>query len=627
MGVLGDVNLRSGKSVQKEGASELITINGETKPLSEFSAKDALKAIVGPENSILTPRKRRSKYGSKASISAGVIPSCSNRMSLTGDGKMRFRFRKADVKDCAAGISDYPKYVEGVQKAHEQWRHEAAALPYCARLRDIKSSIWRTAYKSAHLPYIDKESVGFRIQDSEDKASHRINSAYREVPQSCQRLPALSSVELKRVIDDFVTVAYCGGPINAISIAPNPMPNDEEVVVVVTYPCETTLAGKDMRKAQGLVQFWLHSSEGTRSGLRPWFVLKSNFGLVFDAHWLDRPKCCKEDTLIGFLALSTAHGALLIYRLDSTSVSSPCSDAKELPVVEPEPALILFQPKPWLSGGVIEENSEPRFPPPLTSIAWCTRDEAQYIVAVNAAGGAVIWDMQRSLDTPYVLLDSSWCSPAASATFIGGFEVALSFRERMIRVYDVRTYQCTLEENTVRTAGARATSQPRLFSGFFTFQSEYFPVGTDGTDVPLNGVSFVCAETKSEGFFVLCVHHFRHEFMTWDVNACSENAVIASCGADGKLLLSTNGRLVTTCHIKDYGFSLLKTALTLVRKRISTPEEESMEELLAKMEARQESVENASGNEQKRPAAPSYSTHEESLQSLWLDIYLKADSV
>ncbi|CAJ0602875.1 unnamed protein product [Cylicocyclus nassatus] len=52
IGVLGDVDLRNGKSVQKEGASELTTISGETKPLSEFSAREALEAMVGPEKAI-----------------------------------------------------------------------------------------------------------------------------------------------------------------------------------------------------------------------------------------------------------------------------------------------------------------------------------------------------------------------------------------------------------------------------------------------------------------------------------------------------------------------------------------------------------------------------------------------
>ncbi|PIO60184.1 hypothetical protein TELCIR_18325 [Teladorsagia circumcincta] len=72
--------------------------------------------------------------------------------------------------------------------------------------------------------------------------------------------------------------------------------------------------------------------------------------------------------------------------------------------------------------------------------------------------------------------------------------VALAFRERLVRVYDVRSYECSLEENAVRTAGSRVTSQPRLFSGFFAFQSEYFATG----DIPTNGAWFDDVGCSSE---------------------------------------------------------------------------------------------------------------------------------
>ncbi|KHJ99408.1 zinc finger, C2H2 type [Oesophagostomum dentatum] len=617
MGALGDVNLRSGKSIPKDGADETIVINGESRPLSELSAKDALKAVIGPEVSLMTP-KRRCKRANRASITSGVIPPSSNRMSLTGDGKVRFKFRKADVKGCVAGIAEYPTYVESVKQAHEQWVRDTAALPYCARLLEIKSSKWKSTHLSSRLPFISKESVGFRIQENVDKNS------YQEVPPSCQRLGMFSSVEIERDTHDYASVAYCGGPINAISIAPNTLPSGEEVVVIVTYPCDTSLVGKDMKTTQGLVQFWLHSSEGSRSKIRPWFIMRSNFGVVFDAHWLDRPSSSEDDTLIGFLALSTAQGVLLLYRIDTTTVSSTASDPKKLPVFEPDPGLILRQSGPLAANDTAQtEDSAPHFPPPLLSIAWCTRDEAQHIVAVNAAGAAVIWDLHRSTDAPYVLLDASWCSPVARAAFINGFEVALSFRERIIRVYDVRTYECTLEEGRVRTAGSRVTGQPRLFSGFFTYQSEYFASG----DVPCNGVSFVCPETKADAFFVVPLAN-RHEFMTWDVSASPMNAVVATCGADGKLLLSANGRLVTPSHTSDYGFSLLKTALCIVRRRIAIPEKESIQELVSKMEAPSEGGASTAngGDPPKKRACPSYSTHELAVQNLWLDIHLNPDS-
>ncbi|ETN79929.1 hypothetical protein NECAME_09500 [Necator americanus] len=256
MGGLGDVNLRSGKSILK-GASETIMINGEAKPLSELSAQEALEALIGPGKSI-KGKKRRSAANNRVSISAGLIPESATRMSLTGDGKMRFKFRKADARGCLSGISEYPKYLEHVMEAHKQWAQETAALPYCGRLLDIEASVWQTAYESSHLPFISKESVGFRIRETDDKSGHE------KVPETCERLRVFSSTELKREIYDHVTIAYCGGPINTISIAPNTMPGNEEVVAIVAYPCDTSLVGKDMMKTSSYIQFWMHKCKGLR---------------------------------------------------------------------------------------------------------------------------------------------------------------------------------------------------------------------------------------------------------------------------------------------------------------------------------------------------------------------------
>ncbi|VDO35340.1 unnamed protein product [Haemonchus placei] len=598
MGALGDVNLRSGKSILKD-SDETIEIDGVPKLVSELSAEEALKSILGPKQSVLTPKKRRPLTGARASVSEGVIPEHSTRITISGDGKMRFKFRKADIKGGVAGMAGYPRYLDYVRKSNEKWNEEVSALPYCAHLSDIKPSIWKPISNSTSLPYSSKESVGIRLFEQR-------HVDQQEVPDSCRRLRAFNTAELTNERDESVTIAYCGGPINAIRIAPNTMPSGEEVVAVVTYPCETTLVGKNMRKADGFVQFWLHSSnEKGSSAIVPWFVLKSDYGLVFDVCWLDRPRLSPDDTLIG---------------IDTNTISS----SQGVPVVNPDPGLILRQPKNVFLDKPEDENSEQPFSPPIYALTWSAKSSAQYIVGVNAAGGAVIWDLQRSIDTPQVLLDSTWSSPVTAASFIGTYEVALAFRERLVRVYDVRSYECSLEENAVRTAGSRVTSQPRLFSGFFAFQSEYFATG----DIPTNGVSFICTETKSGGYFVVPLGN-RHGLMTWDVAASCVNATVASCGVDGRLLLSSNGRLVTFASPCDYGFSLMKSSLTLTRRvlrRVSEPEAVNIETLFSKVEPPDDY--NDHTNEKEAPvrrACLCYTTHDETLEHLWLDISLNSD--
>lgn len=55
-------------------------------------------AKLSNPNIFQTPRRRRSAGGGRASVSAGVIPETSTRLTVSGDGKMRFKFRKADAK-------------------------------------------------------------------------------------------------------------------------------------------------------------------------------------------------------------------------------------------------------------------------------------------------------------------------------------------------------------------------------------------------------------------------------------------------------------------------------------------------------------------------------------------------
>uniref|UniRef100_A0A158P9A2 C2H2-type domain-containing protein n=1 Tax=Angiostrongylus cantonensis TaxID=6313 RepID=A0A158P9A2_ANGCA len=593
--------------------------NVDDELAKDFSAEEALHAILGPYRSISSPKRRRTFGGCKVSVSAGVIPENSTRASITGDGKLRFKFRKADIKDGFDGLAGYPRYLGQVRKSLEQWKNEVSELSYCSRLLEIQPSVWSSYSDSSVLPFTLKESVGFRIFESKKQDNEK------SVPTSCRRLQALNTVELENG-DEYVTIAYCGGPINAIRVAPNSMSSDEEVVAVVTYT----------------------------SKLRMWFILKSNYGLIFDVQWLDRPRSSSEKSLIGFIALSTAQGVILIYRLDTTSVPSPSLHSQNFPIVEPNPAIILEQEKFFDKPSDANSYS---FPPPIHTMAWSARANAQHIVGVNAAGAAVIWDLQRSSDAPHVLLDPAWSSPATSAAFINTFEgngrlflkvyIALSFRERMVRVYNIRTYECSLEENTVRTAGhinfflsqcliflilstsllkmklvsfvlfylrSRVSSQPRLLPGFFAFQAEYFSSGT----VPSNGVCFICTEAKSDGYFVLPLAN-KHELMTWDVTTSPTNAVVASCGVDGRLLLSANGRLATFGSSMDFAFSVLKSALAITRRRISDPESQRLGNLKNNSEA-------AEGKEPHPQACPSYTTHEDTLQHLWLDISLKPET-
>ncbi|VDL83453.1 unnamed protein product [Nippostrongylus brasiliensis] len=174
IGGLSDVTLRGGKAIL----------------LTEINAEDAIKSLLGPNRTLVTPKRRRNVGGNRACIAAGVLPENSPRLTTSGDGKMRFKFRKADKKGLA-GMAAYPRYLDQVKRSHTMWEEEVSALPYCARLSEI---------------------------NCKDHA---------DIPVNCRRMKALSTTELRNEKNETVTVAYCGGPINAIRIAPNTMPSGD----------------------------------------------------------------------------------------------------------------------------------------------------------------------------------------------------------------------------------------------------------------------------------------------------------------------------------------------------------------------------------------------------------------
>ena len=125
--------------------------------------------------------------------------------------------------------------------------------------------------------------------------------------------------------------------------------------------------------------------------------------------------------------------------------------------------------------------------------------------------------------------------------------MVVAFREKCIRVYDLRTWALLLEENTVRTAGEyidfywltchlgiRVTSCQRALSGFVTFQSEYF--NTAVSDVPCTGIHYVCSDDMAKGYFVVPLAN-RHDLQMWDASIHSTTAIIASCGVHGQVFL------------------------------------------------------------------------------------------
>ncbi|GMT29073.1 hypothetical protein PFISCL1PPCAC_20370 [Pristionchus fissidentatus] len=266
------------------------------------------------------------------------------------------------------------------------------------------------------------------------------------------------------------------------------------------------------------------------------------------------------------------------------------------------------------------EDCSPPPPPPIIAVAWSPFTSCSSIAAVDAAGTVIVWELEENmilegeedaLHPSRVFVDIEWVSPAINVAWMDERLLGVSFAERIIRVLNTTTGECQLEENTVRTAGKALMAAGSCFDGLFIYQSEYY----NATEAPETAVVYLAYDVDREGYFVVPLTN-RHGLMVWAVGV-SSSGVIATAGADGRLQLSMNGKVVPRGCIVDLSVNLHTDHFLLIRNRVTKEEEEV------------EKVEEQSGSKAKNPLPPPvYASHDDVTDNMWLDIVCEdADTV
>lgn len=89
--------------------------------------------------------------------------------------------------------------------------------------------------------------------------------------------------------------------------------------MTVNYNDDDTLLTENWKDCSGIIDLWIvkHGQALEKaSTIKPWFTLESKYGAILSACWLDVPRLENDESLIGFIALSTGQGIILIYRLN-----------------------------------------------------------------------------------------------------------------------------------------------------------------------------------------------------------------------------------------------------------------------------------------------------------------------
>ncbi|CAL2027469.1 unnamed protein product [Caenorhabditis brenneri] len=568
--------------------------------LNKPSEIDTLLASINGDTDSSSAKKRRV---------AGGTP----RVTARKDGSTLLRFRKSTVNREFNGVvskEDQRSYEQTCNNMFETWKTESDEIPFCDRLKQIEKAKWTPIPLDENDEFykiFNRKSVTLRTEKAEP---------LQESLPSGIRIDSLKSekIEINEPNTKDFIVAYCGAPINGIKVAPGKTSEGEEVVCVTTFANEG-----DLESTSSVAQFWRHSEAG---GLKLWFLLEIS-GNVLCMRWLQKHDS-KEPGLIGYVAFATSLGTVLIYRVDSDSAPLPSNDSG-VSVVRADPHLILSLPKSpessdesFLNATIKVEGEEVQMPiridestVPILKVAWT--EGGGIVAATTALGQIVIWNLDsEDLGSPRVRIGQDWNSLPTDISFLNADHLVVGFREKMVKVMNIETWEVKLEENTVKTAGSRVHTDPRIIDSFFTFQSDYnfFPYAN------ATSISYIHMDVDSMNLILIPTGN-THQLMAWDVAMCAPLGTLVSCGVDGRLVASASGRLLRNIH---HPFFANRSIMSLKRRRVlKVPQ--TMEEFLK--EPKTEDAVPSTSKDTKEPKAPleeSLVEHENVCQKMWLEV-------
>lgn len=564
----------------------------------------------------------------------GQLPS-RKRTQFTSES-VKFKIRKHEINyNTIHDIEMAGAYGSSVFEAYRIYEENAKENGICKLLAAIQPATWQR----------NEVDQGSRLYEFLNRTSVTIRSVtpmkgeitLEKIPPG-QRVKCFNSTVIYKEDsgDEPLTnlpfqtptsaaVAFCGGPIASVKVAPNLMADGAEVVATVAFIDEDSLTSED----GSVVHFWRHSRTKDESALTSWFTMYiKDHGTVSHAEWLLVPKGDDQKDLIGFLALATTHGKVLIYRIDETTVSREHNRVDEtVYVVEPEPDVILT--RPMIANDALDDTTtsyvEDAESPCITSMSWSSANGGRDLVVTVADGALLYWDLDDDPLIPSVLLEEEWMSPAWDVKFFNANQVAVAFREKLIRIIDIRSLATVSKILAPRTTGTAVYTDQRFLKGLFGYQIDHTAIANFGT---ITGVSYM-SQTSSHQVLSIPTYN-DHQLMIFGVTVCPRNGAIVSCGADGKVVASVNGHVPMGLLAKGIAGQLSQTPIHLARRKLGVVDRsESVAELLApkkgKKVKQEEGVEPAAviPEPEEKPTAEMEKPlieHEDVCAGMWLDV-------
>ncbi|KAK0427632.1 hypothetical protein QR680_010335 [Steinernema hermaphroditum] len=554
-----------------------------------------------------------------ASVSLGRIPDSGSRLSVV-KGRKRYKFKSNAGQIGPPSLVDRLRYNKQIEQSRQAYladdsnRIVDAAMAEQLRgttegyeVNDLRDSTDAAACLS-------RTSVGLRVSNFKRKTSKAVvvskrrgrppkgtddeNSANSqetvteileepveiEVPElSSEPLPSeltylkmfesqvfdytiqqqgtLYNSTAKERVEDLkaqAEVLYVGGPISALAICPRKLDEKFEVVAVSVFPDDEMLVPHNTKRPEKPVDYiqFIRYDPKNSGNARPWFHMQSPYGYVLDMAWCPLKEMATvedEKIILGYLAVVSTLGTVAIYCIPK---ELPFDTSIEFPLVTIPPAFVFNHPPCVLSDGSSVSEI------PMQSISWSGYEGGKHIAIVSAAGRVFVCDLSAEDGHIVDLTESYWESPPTSVCFTDPEELSIGFRQKQVKVYNFKTGELLLIEETTKSAGQRVSAQPTLMSGAFIYQSDMISY----SDVLVESGVFMTMGV--EDGYLLVPLEVKHEIRLMKMAMCEHTGVVVSVGLDGRMYSSLNGRLSPREGNCDYNFNFVLPRLRLTRRRV-----------------------------------------------------------
>ncbi|KAI1719911.1 hypothetical protein Ddc_09146 [Ditylenchus destructor] len=397
-------------------------------------------------------------------------------------------------------------------------------------------------------------------------------------------------------------ILFCGGPVSALRTCPRRTSKGEELVAISTFTDEKTLSFCD---DAAYVQFWTYPSDLSTKAKLEFLLEIPNVSAVLCLCWCPifiEPT--KDDNVLGYLAVGTNTGIISIYcvpkNLDSLQcIGQSSSDGVPL-ILNAEPVTILSQPNvlvripgdtdqeffirktpkkmPQQSSDSVtfdaenlmdatngtSEDQKDTFSDvnhfPVLNVDWSPFLNGRFIAAASASGRIIVWNMD-SKEEPLVIYPAESSSPLVTIAWLNENHLCASFRNKLIRIFDVRgAGECIFEEETPRTCGSMVATCPSILPGFVSYDTFILTL----FDIQYTCCMYMALVSEEDSKNHLVIPTFNcHQVQAFRTSICDMTGLTGSVGADGRLICALSGRLASHNQTNEHNFSLARTLLHL----------------------------------------------------------------